>query len=347
MRRFALPSAAPPQPSESFEFASVSEVPREPSVPCCRQFRCLSILWSKRVGPKHCWEHIGQHRPELGRGNSHLRNRSRCRGSGLLRGDRQLLSGGSQWQCSCSGAIRRSQQSTRLPAGGAHIYRGNRHNIYSHRCAWGEMYLGDYSIPAPGQPAQFSYSDFYNFGYFEGSNSYYRSSFDWVGPGPERQTRKSSVQTGNTIDRGTVQIPDHLSVVSDTTTTYQCDVGTRKERKINYIILDSKQNFITRPVSVQETIYSPTSSCTDTPIYTTFDCMPTPSGNGNFTDILSAGCPKTTQLAQSCGVTIPDQKWEWCSTAALPRSIGNIGQILLYNSFISLRSLCTSSASPA
>lgn len=91
----------------------------------------------------------------------------------------------------------------------------------------GEMYLGDYSIPAPGQPAQFNYSDLYNFGYFEGSNNYYQSFFDWVGPGPERQTRKSSVQTGNTYDMQTVQkCPTSISLDQVWTQPLQNDYPT-------------------------------------------------------------------------------------------------------------------------
>jgi hypothetical protein len=132
-----------------------------------------------------------------------------------------------------------------------------------------------------------------------------------------------------------VQIPDHLSVVSDSTNVFSCPIGASRQRRVNYNVLDINQNIIIRPISVVETVDpSIPSSCNGVVAYTNSSCTPLPSGN--FTDILDPGCPGTPQLAQSCGYVFPYQKWEWCQPVGAPVSIGNIGQDLIYNNYISL-----------
>ncbi|HEY6413786.1 MAG TPA: hypothetical protein VIX42_08865 [Edaphobacter sp.] len=133
----------------------------------------------------------------------------------------------------------------------------------------------------------------------------------------------------------TIQIPDHLSVVSDSTNPYTCPIGASRQRNVNYNVLDINQNIIVRPISVLETVDPSTlSNCNGASVHTSYSC--TPIATGNFTDGLSPGCPSTAQLAQGCGYTFPDQVWEWCNPVSTPVSIGNIGQDVVDNNIISL-----------
>jgi len=126
----------------------------------------------------------------------------------------------------------------------------------------GEMYYGDYSEPPPGTPPSFFYYDYYNFGSFEGSPHDYQLYFDWFGPGPEMQRRKSSVQAGNTHDtKARAQVPTVASTVSNVLTTYSnqtetsCDGSSTRanaygyQRCITYQIKDQQ----TPPVSIAST----------------------------------------------------------------------------------------------
>jgi hypothetical protein len=65
------------------------------------------------------------------------------------------------------------------------------------------IYLGDYAIPEPNQPAQYEYEDVYNFTSLDGSQQTYTNNYDWMGPGPEVQTRRNSLMLGSTTDTRT------------------------------------------------------------------------------------------------------------------------------------------------
>jgi len=134
----------------------------------------------------------------------------------------------------------------------------------------------------------------------------------------------------------TVQQPDHLSVVSDNFIPYGCNAGSSLHRDVNYNVLDLSQQVIVRPISVLETVNPSTqSSCNGYGLNTTYACRPIASGN--FTDSLDPGCPATAQLANGCGYTFPQQVWEWCNPQPVsPVSIGDIGQDIVHNNYISL-----------
>ncbi len=198
----------------------------------------------------------------------------------------------------------------------------------------GEMYLGDYSDPPPGQPSYYEYYDYYNFSYFEGSPQFYETSFDWLGPGPLTEKRSNLLIIGNTVDRNSPFIPDHLYVYDDDPELVtSCPYAPSRTRKMIYNIEDINNVVITRSLSVLETVASINSSCNGQPIKTTPVC--TPITTGIIIDNFSPGCPPNPQVS-SCGFTIPSQKWEWCQPVGAPTSIGNVGVDSVYSDAISV-----------
>lgn len=105
--------------------------------------------------------------------------------------------------------------------------------------------------------------DIYNFQnsfgtWYSISPTAYPFSYTWYGPGPEVQARESSIPLGQTTASLLVPpMPDHLSVVSDTTQVLNCTIGTTELRAIKYNILDVNQIMISRPISVFERCIHP------------------------------------------------------------------------------------------
>jgi len=180
--------------------------------------------------------------------------------------------------------------------------------------------------------------DYFNFSSFAASESGtppYDDSYEWYGPGPELMRRARPISIGSTTALGTVFIkPDHLQVVYDhTTPIVGCPFGTSLERRVTYAVVDKLGIMVNQPISILETVYPPsTSTCTGLPSVTHYVCTPQPVV-GSFTDILTPSCPQSAQAAANgCGMTAPDQKWEWCDPSQTsPVSIGDIGPLSVFN----------------
>ncbi len=77
----------------------------------------------------------------------------------------------------------------------------------------GEMYLGDYSIPAPGQPALLLLLRLLQLWIVRGIPARLPVELRLFGPGPPQERRSSNIHTGNTRDMQTVQkCPTSISV---------------------------------------------------------------------------------------------------------------------------------------
>jgi len=145
-------------------------------------------------------------------------------------------------------------------------------------------------------------------------------------------TDNGGVQYGST----SVQVPDHLSVQSDSSATINCgSAGFSDTRTVYYNVLDINNIQIQAFLPVFETTNPNTSnSCNGSPLNITYSCTATPQA-GVIRDTLPVGCPSSAQLAaQGCGFTVPDQKWEWCGPSF--KSIGDIGALTVYNNYVSL-----------
>lgn len=138
----------------------------------------------------------------------------------------------------------------------------------------------------------------------------------------------------------TVQVPDHLVVSQDTTSTPNCPSGKHVSlRQINYLIEDPSNTPIATNPRIRENV--PTnivSSCTNSVVQTGATCTSTfnflGGGVGSFTDVLSAGCPGAT-TPTPCGFTFQNQQWQWCSPNG-NTSIGTIGKDTVTNSLITV-----------
>ena len=130
-------------------------------------------------------------------------------------------------------------------------------------------------------------------------------------------------------------IPNYMAVVSDSYTAYLCPVGTSDTRQINYSVFDSLGSFISRAISVLETVDPSTqSTCTGKQISTSYTC--TPIATGNFTDTFQPGCPSTQQLDNGCGYTFPSQEWQWCNPGGAYVNLGDVGTDIVHNNSISI-----------
>ncbi len=130
-------------------------------------------------------------------------------------------------------------------------------------------------------------------------------------------------------------IPNHIAVVKDSYTAYTCPVGTSRTREINYTVLDNEGTFISRAISVFESVDPSTqSSCTGQQITTSYSC--TPIASGNYTDTFQPGCPANQQLNTGCGYTFPNQEWEWCNPGGVPVNLGDVGSDSVENTLITI-----------
>lgn len=188
-----------------------------------------------------------------------------------------------------------------------------------------------------------AYDDLYFFLWFEiaySDGQQYPGNTVYYGPGPETVTaNQTTTRLGNNVVQLVVlRSPDHLQVVYDhTTINNACPYGSTRQRNVTYAIVDTLSIMVNQQVSILETIYPPNiSTCDGSQFVTQFVCTPQPN-IGSFTDQLNPGCPLTPQAALGCGVTVPDQKWEWCNPLATsPVSIGNIGPLSVFNTDINM-----------
>jgi len=139
----------------------------------------------------------------------------------------------------------------------------------------------------------------------------------------------------------TVQVPDHLVVLSDKITTLNCSPNPSSQaRQILYEIQDQSNTQLGTFINIRETVPSPTiSSCTGSPVTTTSSCTSTflspPHIIGEFTDSLLPGCPNSPSNSP-CGFTFPNQQWQWCPASGLPQSTGTVGPVNAQNTLINV-----------
>ncbi|MGH9530735.1 MAG: hypothetical protein ACRD2S_12555 [Terriglobales bacterium] len=139
----------------------------------------------------------------------------------------------------------------------------------------------------------------------------------------------------------TVQMPDHLYVLTDTAQTLNCgsDPSTQS-RQITYEVVDATDFRMQAPFLLKENV--PTdiiSSCNEQPIMTGATCTSSisyyPGQSGEFTDFLSPGCPSSVSVTP-CGFQFPSQQWQWCPANGSPASIGTIGPVNAENTIINV-----------
>jgi hypothetical protein len=181
------------------------------------------------------------------------------------------------------------------------------------------------------------FNDYYYYQYFtaDGESQIYSPDVNtWYGPGPQRLITAHSLPLGYTF--ATLVFPDHIRVNSDDTQVYSCPHGNSRNRWVNYEVIATDNSTWTKPMSLVETVDPSTrSSCNGETVATSYSCTPIAAG-GTFTDYLNPGCPGSDTLAQGCGFTFPDQKWEWCPPIGSPVSLGDVGTAQVNNTSISL-----------
>ena len=162
------------------------------------------------------------------------------------------------------------------------------------------------------------YNDIYNFMYWANLDPivYAPAYFGFNGPGPEVDVFSNSIFLGTIFSLftagGTAGPPDHLKVVSDTTTTQSCG---SKRRLIKLKVVDGNGRYAGR-VQVVETLEDPNNpsntysriynSCQDN-YYSPYRCAGMDL-DGTFTDQLWAGCPSS---GGNCGFPDFGSRWWW------------------------------------
>jgi hypothetical protein len=172
------------------------------------------------------------------------------------------------------------------------------------------------------------------------ANAFYSRDF---GVAPEEMCWHYSDYGKNDVfasDPGTVQVPDHNRVQSDTQSSIDCgNNSSTLIRAITYIIEDSNNSQLGSSVSIRETAPSNlTSSCNGSTVQTGNVCFlntsDSPHSIGLFTDFISPGCPSSPSNSP-CGFTYSSQQWQWCSAGGNV-SIGTIGSVSAQNTLINL-----------
>jgi hypothetical protein len=139
----------------------------------------------------------------------------------------------------------------------------------------------------------------------------------------------------------TVQVPDHLVVLSDSQQTLDCgsDPSTRL-RTVTYEVDDVDDRRLQFPFSMRENV--PTnivSSCNGSTVQTGANCVLNttvePHLSGEFSDFLSPGCPNSPTNTP-CGFVFTNQQWQWCPSSGSPTSMGTIGKDTVDNTIIEM-----------
>jgi hypothetical protein len=158
------------------------------------------------------------------------------------------------------------------------------------------------------------YSDFYNYGRYEGQvpgpNNV--AGFTFYGPGPEIITYNNLRRLGYTNKKTKVGRPYQLKVISDDTD----DICGVKDRKIVFQVVDVNGRG-TGKTRVVESFFDKQYG---TPMATAYNscrqqefapigCDPTDLPNGKFTDHLSVQCP---MVEGDCGFPELLSRWSWC-----------------------------------
>jgi hypothetical protein len=130
---------------------------------------------------------------------------------------------------------------------------------------------------------------------------------------------------------GTVQVPDHLAVNTDTQQTVNCGSNpSTMEREITYFVQDVNNALVIAPFLLRENVPTTVSSCNGGTLHTGSTCSIitayAPNIAGEFTDVLMPGCPSSSANTP-CGFTFANQQWQSCPSSGQPTSIGTIGLV--------------------
>jgi len=134
----------------------------------------------------------------------------------------------------------------------------------------------------------------------------------------------------NSQSSGSVEVPDHLVVVSDNTSQLPTCTST-KARYITYDMVDS-QGITLSTLNGREQFGSKSAnSCNNGTPQTQETCHS--MAYAEFQDQLSVAC---NSVGGSCGFTYTAQVWQWCPDTGSPVTVGKPGDLVVHNDSISV-----------